>query len=250
MAAKRALRYRGCPAGNSFTPDTPVVLADGTTKPIKDIGIGDKVLATDPETGETGPRAVIALIDGNGEKQLVDLTIKTGQAQNAKNGSITATEGHPFWVPELHQWVEAGSLKAGQWLQTRSGTWVQISDAKYRVQSTKVYNLTVDDLHTYYVLAGETSVLVHNAGCDEWAAKHAANNGGDIFTFHGPGGKRLPMGPYRPKGPRTPELDESWFHHTVVVRDGKVYDQWAPRGISIDEFKKRFDYGDDIDFGF
>ncbi|MGW2965270.1 hypothetical protein ACWDGI_43495 [Streptomyces sp. NPDC001220] len=27
-----------------------------------------------------------------------------------------------------------------------------------------MYNLTVDDLHTYYVLAGHTSVLVHNGG--------------------------------------------------------------------------------------
>ncbi len=58
------------------------------------------------------------------------------------------------------------------------------------------------------------------------------------------------MGPYRPKGPGTPELDESWFHHTVVVRDGKVYDQWAQEGVEIDKFKERFDYGDDIHFGF
>jgi hypothetical protein len=27
-----------------------------------------------------------------------------------------------------------------------------------------VYNLTVTDIHTYYVLAGNTSVLVHNSG--------------------------------------------------------------------------------------
>lgn len=29
----------------------------------------------------------------------------------------------------------------------------------------RAYNLTVDDLHTYYVLAGETPVLVHNSNC-------------------------------------------------------------------------------------
>ncbi|GHA77620.1 hypothetical protein GCM10010345_94030 [Streptomyces canarius] len=28
-----------------------------------------------------------------------------------------------------------------------------------------MYNLTVSDLHTYYVLAGETPVLVHNSNC-------------------------------------------------------------------------------------
>ncbi|MCX4729508.1 polymorphic toxin-type HINT domain-containing protein [Streptomyces sp. NBC_01363] len=165
MAARGTMRLGSCPTGNSFTADTPVAMADGTSKPIKDIKTGDKVLATDPQTGETGPRAVTALIEGNGEKQLVDLTIDTDQAQNTKNGNITATEGHPFWVPAFHQWIEAGNLKAGQWLQTSAGTWVQITATKHRAQSTKVYNLTVDDLHTYYVLAGETPVLVHNSNC-------------------------------------------------------------------------------------
>ncbi|MFE2842786.1 hypothetical protein ACFXKS_04375 [Streptomyces scopuliridis] len=35
----------------------------------------------------------------------------------------------------------------------------------HRTQSTAVYNLTVDDLHTYYALAGATLVLVHNSNC-------------------------------------------------------------------------------------
>jgi hypothetical protein len=113
-----------------------------------------------------------------------------------------------------------------------------------------MYNLTVKDLHTYYVLAGQTPVLVHNAGCDEWAATFAARNGGDIKTFVGPGGKGLPMGPYRPGGPGAPELNESWFHHTVVVKDGKVYDQWAREGVEVSKFKERFLYWEDIDFGF
>ncbi|MET9659252.1 polymorphic toxin-type HINT domain-containing protein [Streptomyces sp. NPDC006510] len=176
MAARGTMRLGSCPTGNSFTVDTPVAMADGTSKPIKDITIGDKVLATDPETGVTGLRAVTALIEGNGEKQLVDLTIDTGQAQNTKAGSITATEGHPFWIPELHQWIEAGDLKAGQWLQTSAGIWVQITATKHRVQSTRVYNLTVDDLHTYYVLAEATPVLVHNCG---GASTHAVGKGDD-----------------------------------------------------------------------
>lgn len=43
---------------NSFAGDTLVLMADGTKKPIKDVKPGDKVMATDPETGETGPRKV------------------------------------------------------------------------------------------------------------------------------------------------------------------------------------------------
>jgi hypothetical protein len=40
----------GC---NSFTAATPVLLANGTNKPISDIKLGDTVLATDPETDTT-----------------------------------------------------------------------------------------------------------------------------------------------------------------------------------------------------
>ncbi|WP_171908294.1 restriction endonuclease fold toxin [Streptomyces niveus] len=150
---------KSCKIGNSFTGDTPVLLTDGTRKPIRDIQIGDEVLATDPETGESGPHPVTALIKGTGDKQLVDITLSDG-----KRSTLTATEGHPFWVPALGRWIEADELTAGQGLQTSDGTWVQIAAVAHRAESTTVYNLTVDDIHTYYVLAGETPVLVHNCG--------------------------------------------------------------------------------------
>ncbi|MET9656722.1 RHS repeat-associated core domain-containing protein [Streptomyces sp. NPDC006510] len=165
--------------GNSFTSDTPVLLADGTRKPIKDVQIGDEVLATDPETGESGPRPVTALIKGTGDKQLVDITLDTGASH-----SLTATDGHPFWVPALNRWIEADELTAGQWLQTSSGTWVQITAVTRRTTSTTVYNLTVADFHTYYALAGATPVLVHNCGPDldklgEAAKRPLRGNAGD-----------------------------------------------------------------------
>ncbi|MFI6084319.1 RHS repeat-associated core domain-containing protein [Streptomyces sp. NPDC051217] len=158
---KSAIPGPGCKAKfpNSFTAETPVLLADGTRKPIKDIQIGDQVHATDPETGETGPRPVTALIKGTGDKQLVDITLDTG-----KTSTLTATDGHPFWAPALGRWIEADELTTGQWLQTSTGTWTQITALTHHTKSTTVYNLTVDDLHTYYVLAGETPVLVHNSG--------------------------------------------------------------------------------------
>ncbi|WP_159392844.1 RHS repeat-associated core domain-containing protein [Streptomyces cyaneogriseus] len=153
-----------CTSPNSFTGDTPALMADGTHKPIKDIKIGDIVLATDPETGETGPRKVTTLINGEGYKQLVDITLKTDESKDSSTEKITATNGHPFWVPTLHRWIEADDLKAGQWLQTSAGTWVQITSVRHRTQSGSVYNLTVDDLHTYHAVAGATPVLVHNCG--------------------------------------------------------------------------------------
>ncbi|WP_418961258.1 polymorphic toxin-type HINT domain-containing protein [Streptomyces tritici] len=155
----------GCKVGvNSFTGDTPILMADGTHKPIKDIHVGDRVLATDPETGETGPRAVMALIQSVGEKQLVDIAVDSDGTAGSTN-KLTATDGHPFWTPELGQWAEAGDLNSGQLLQTSAGTWIQITATSTRATSTTVYNLTVDELHTYYVEVGATDVLVHNAGC-------------------------------------------------------------------------------------
>nr|WP_233361622.1 polymorphic toxin-type HINT domain-containing protein [Streptomyces sp. GMR22] len=154
-------------ACNSFTPDTQVLMADGTTKPIEDVQIGDKVLATDPKTGKTTTKTVTAEIKGNGLKHLVRITLDLDGKKGEKTASITATDGHPFWVPELHAWINATDLRTGQWLRTSAGTHLQITAVKHWTQQATVHNLTISDLHTYYVLAGATPVLVHNSTpCD------------------------------------------------------------------------------------
>ncbi|MGA5329640.1 polymorphic toxin-type HINT domain-containing protein, partial [Streptomyces griseoincarnatus] len=82
-----------------------------------------------------------------------------------KTAEVTATDGHPFWVPELGQWLDATDLQPGQWLQTSAGTHVQITAIeRWTTPGTTVHNLTVGDTHTYYVQAGATPVLVHNCG--------------------------------------------------------------------------------------
>lgn len=151
---------RGCKTGggNSFTGDTQVLMADGTTKRIDEVELGDQVLATNPETGETAAREVTATIIGEGIKSLVE--IETG------SGKITATDRHPFWLPELRQWVDAEGLRAGSVLQTEVGGQILVTAVKTQIGIKRVHNLTVDDIHTYYVLAGNASVLVHNENCD------------------------------------------------------------------------------------
>ncbi|MGW6746257.1 polymorphic toxin-type HINT domain-containing protein [Streptomyces sp. NPDC055025] len=151
----------GC---NSFTPETKVLMADGTTKTIKDIDIGDKVVATDPESGKTRTKTVTAEITGKGAKNLVQVTLDTDGKHGNRTASVTATDGHPFWVPELGEWIDATDLNPGQWLRTSAGTYVQITAVTRWTQQSTVHNLTVADIHTYYVVAGATPVLVHN--CD------------------------------------------------------------------------------------
>ncbi|MET7334213.1 DNRLRE domain-containing protein [Nonomuraea sp. NPDC005650] len=155
-----------CKIGNSFTPDTEVVMADGSTKPISEIQVGDEVLATDPETGETVAKPVIDLIVGDGAKNLVQITVESeaGPAQESQDGIVVATDMHPFWVTDLKQWVPATDLSAGMLLRTSAGTLVRVKAIKRWTTQQRVHNLTVADLHTYYVVAGATPVLVHNCG--------------------------------------------------------------------------------------
>ncbi|GHF50698.1 hypothetical protein GCM10010218_35310 [Streptomyces mashuensis] len=149
---------------NSFVPGTEVVLADGSVKPIEKLELGDEVLATDPEKGTTEAKPVTATIEGHGTKQLVKLTVDTDGDKGPATDTITATGNHPFWLPELKKWVTADQLEPGQWLRTASGTWVQITAVQGWTQQATVHNLTVDGVHTYYVVAGATPVLVHNCG--------------------------------------------------------------------------------------
>ncbi|MEU9506508.1 ricin-type beta-trefoil lectin domain protein [Micromonospora sp. NPDC048170] len=150
---------------NSFVPGTKVLMADGSSKPIEDVKPGDKVQATDPETGRTEVETVTAAIKGDGVKHLVKVTIDTDGERGSDTAAVTATDGHPFWVPELGEWIDATDLHSGQWLRTSAGTHVQVTAIeRWSVLRATVHNLTVANIHTYYVIAGNTPVLVHNCG--------------------------------------------------------------------------------------
>ncbi|MFC7328115.1 polymorphic toxin-type HINT domain-containing protein [Marinactinospora rubrisoli] len=173
-------------ARNSFLAGTPVLMAGGGHLAIEQVAVGDHVLATDPLTGETGARTVTAVITGEGEKALVEITVTD---DTGGSDTITATGGHPFWVPDTGTWVDAADLQPGTWLRTSAGTWVQVSAIEARtVAGQAVYNLTVDDLHTYYVGAGGADVLVHNDECidgptarDQYQLDYVPSNPHDLY---------------------------------------------------------------------
>ena len=93
-------------------------------------------------------------IKGEGLKKLVTLTVDTDGDKGDATDTITATDGHPFWVASLDKWLKAGELKPGQWLRTGSGSWVQVDAVQAWTQPASVYNLTVDTAHTYFVGVG------------------------------------------------------------------------------------------------
>ncbi|WP_246204749.1 polymorphic toxin-type HINT domain-containing protein [Streptomyces tailanensis] len=57
-------------------------------------------------------------------------------------------------MQELHEWVDAKDLKQGEWRRTGSGTLVRITAVRLWTETRTVHNLTVADIHTYYVFAG------------------------------------------------------------------------------------------------
>ena len=149
----------GC---NSFSPDTSVLMGNGRTQKLKDIQIGDTVEAADPDTGKhQGPRSVTAT-HINHDTDLVDITVQTSSGRTA---TLHTTSNHLFWDDTTHSWSPAGKLAPGHALVTAHNTHVHVTAVRLVRGAADMYNLTVDQLHTYYVLAGATPILVHNTGC-------------------------------------------------------------------------------------
>ncbi|MFF4248915.1 polymorphic toxin-type HINT domain-containing protein [Streptomyces sp. NPDC001822] len=154
---KAGKKFNAC---HSFLPGTGVLLANGKRKAIEDVEAGDVVVTTDAESGETVAKKVVDTITTEDDKAFTKIFI----SHDGDQSSIVATDTHPFWVPDLKKWVKAGDLQVGQSLRTSAGRRVQISEVTHYTKRQRTHDLTIADIHAYYVLAGATPVLVHNCG--------------------------------------------------------------------------------------
>ncbi|MFD5549657.1 ricin-type beta-trefoil lectin domain protein [Streptomyces goshikiensis] len=170
----------GCLTHNSFTPGTKVLLANGASKPMEDIAVGDEVLATDPENNETSSKTVTATIYTEDDKAFVDVTVETDDGAKV----ITTTDHHPFWSESEKKWLDAADLKPGTTLRTTEGKVAPVSRVRSYTFTNDTYNLTVADLHTYYVLAGATPVLVHNCSAGGKSGARLAQESGQSYEDH------------------------------------------------------------------
>ncbi|MFC1420886.1 polymorphic toxin-type HINT domain-containing protein [Streptacidiphilus cavernicola] len=170
---------------NSFPATTQVLLADESTKPISAIKIGDLVEATNPLTGRTQSEQVTAVIKTTTDTAFTDLTISTPQGDQP----ITSTQHHPYWDKTSQRWTNASDLHVGDQLRQLNGEPVTVRRIHDYIGHITTYNLTVKQIHTYYVLAGATPVLVHN---DDGTMVGA--NGTQITSstvWRGPSGMRI-----------------------------------------------------------
>ena len=162
-------------SANSFVTGTPVLMADHHATPIETVQVGDQVVATDPGTGETAARPVTALIRHSGPHRMVDVGFGDGTR-------IVATDHHPFWDVTTGRFVDATDLHVGDRVRGSDGAALAVTTVRSYDAVLTAYNLTVDDIHTYYT--GTTPVLVHNSCGD--AAETAGEDAVKVFRVHGP----------------------------------------------------------------
>ena len=135
-----------------FVEGTMVLTAEGLVA-IECIAVGDMVIATDLETGETAEKEVKNTFV-NETEELAHVFVD--------NEEIVCTPGHKFYAPE-RGWTSAIKLRAGDKLQLVNGEYVTVEKVQHELleEPVKIYNFEVEDFHTYYV-GTDVQVLVHN----------------------------------------------------------------------------------------
>jgi RHS repeat-associated protein len=133
-----------------FVAGTPVVMADGSLKPIEKVRAGEKVLSRDEKSGKTQAKKVKRTFENH--KATLVLTLAGGE-------KIETTAEHPFYV-QGKGFVKAGELGIGTSIVTRAGPAPQVLAKESKDEVVPVFNFEVEGFHTYFV--GTAQVWVHN----------------------------------------------------------------------------------------
>lgn len=168
----------GSGTGNAcFTGDILVTLADGSTKPIMDIQVGDALLSWDTEKQQP----VISYVT-----EVIRHAAHEGGRLLLINGHIKVTEEHMLFDGE--NWKPAGWFVPGNVLVGLDGSLVKVQSVREIIKDAPTYNLEVDhNAHNYFA----NGILAHNATTGKWTGGQL----GGQWTWVGdmPGGR---PGPY------------------------------------------------------
>jgi hypothetical protein len=165
-------------------------MADGTTKPIGDVKVGDQVLATDPGIGKVEKEKVTQLHD-NVDADMADLIVADDRGHK---DTIHTTQNHSFWDATTRDWTRTDQLRRGDHLLSPAGAQVlHVVNVRAFTRERHMRNLTVAHIHTYHVVVGDSAVLVHNDACRTLPSSNSSDalvvigkrNNGDTGTAIG-----------------------------------------------------------------
>jgi len=168
--------------GESFTAGTRVLLASGAAAAISQLNPGEKVLATNTKTGKTQAETITAVLVHH-DTDLYDLTVKTAHG----TAVIGTTANHLFWNPYHHYWISANKLSKNEHLKSANGAVaVVVGGTTPKQRDGWMWDLTVpgNNDHDFYVVTGDTPVLVHNSGgmdgCSDAAYQAVLHNAQEV----------------------------------------------------------------------
>jgi len=142
-------------------------------RPIQQVQVGDQVLSRSPATGKDEAKTVTATIERHAPS-VVDVMLH--DARTGKAETLTCTPEHPLFV-QGQGWVEAGSVGIGNSIVSRAGPALSVTGLTWEKNKAQelaagtgssfggytVYNLTVEDDHTFFVGSVGGGTWVHNA---------------------------------------------------------------------------------------
>ncbi len=132
-----------------------LIMTETGERAIETVGLGDRVLSRDPETGEASLREVVWL-KPPAVSPLVNLAVRD---EDGTSEVIRTTTEHVFWA-ERRGWLRVADLDAGDELVSASGHKLFVAALQQSLDQERVYNFEVAGTHTYFV--GSAEVLVHN----------------------------------------------------------------------------------------
>jgi RHS repeat-associated protein len=155
--------FHGYEPRECFVAGTPVLMANGSEKPIESINVGEEVLAWNEETKKVFSTKVVSALHHNQKTEtLFDIELDDGR-------TLTANNNHPMYVVEDGDFKFTDELAArfakGKPItfQDNKNQPVKIASLRMRRQMCKMYNLHVEGHggkgHTYYA----NGILVHNS---------------------------------------------------------------------------------------
>lgn len=147
------------PTNACFPANTKIAMADGTTKPISDIVVGDKVIAFTKDNDLVDDE--VTQVHMHAGSRSTDYMVKL-ILQNGKE--ITATSNHPIYMPEHNGFKWAGMFEHGELVMLKDGMMFAIDTVEVLGEITEpVYNFEVKDTHTYIA----EDIRVHNGSGED-----------------------------------------------------------------------------------